>query len=205
MADIEGGGLALSASGSERVKTSQRVLNLASDGRFHTALFCSTCLVERPPRSKHCPICDRCVHRFDHHCPFVDTCVGRDNIGYFVGFCTWCVIAIGSHLTVAIPHVYSLIRAGKSADKDGFFVPTLSAAFRLPPPLLIITLLALVHFIWILLLLISQLIQIGMDQTTYENIRGIRPGNQSGFLKNTCNVLRGRPTDSKSTRDQAHI
>lgn len=108
-------------------------------------------------------------------------------------------------LTVAIPHVYSLIRAGESADKDGFFVPTLSAAFRLPPPLLIITLLALVHFIWILLLLISQLIQIGMDQTTYENIRGIRPGNQSGFLKNMYNVLRGRPTDSKSTRDQAHI
>ena len=44
-----------------------------------------------------------------------------------------------------------------------------------------------------------------MDQTTYENIRGIRPGNQSGFLKNMYNVLRGRPTDSKSTRDQAHI
>ena len=55
-------GLCRHRGASERVKMSQRILNLASDGRFHLALFCSTCLVERPPRSKHCPICDRQIN-----------------------------------------------------------------------------------------------------------------------------------------------
>ncbi|KAG8460125.1 hypothetical protein KFE25_014270 [Diacronema lutheri] len=41
--------------------------------------LCHTCHVVRPLRAKHCPICGRCVLRYDHHCPWVDNCVAYGN------------------------------------------------------------------------------------------------------------------------------
>ncbi|XXG96169.1 palmitoyltransferase swf1 [Hypoxylon texense] len=51
---------------------------------FHPGQTCRTCLLLKPPRSKHCAVCKRCVHKMDHHCVFINNCVGYGNQHWFV-------------------------------------------------------------------------------------------------------------------------
>ncbi|EPY89057.1 hypothetical protein CB1_000138027 [Camelus ferus] len=51
---------------------------------FPKNMKCSTCDLRKPARSKHCSVCNRCVHRFDHHCVWVNNCIGAWNTRYFL-------------------------------------------------------------------------------------------------------------------------
>ncbi|KAI8796714.1 palmitoyltransferase ZDHHC4 [Biomphalaria glabrata] len=71
--------------------TSKNAAMLASLYKADGVLFksgseCSTCRVIKPARSKHCKICNQCIHRFDHHCIWTNSCIGAGNLRYFLIF-----------------------------------------------------------------------------------------------------------------------
>jgi len=75
--------------------------------------WCRTCRIYRPPRSKHCPVCDNCVEKFDHHCPWVGNCIGRRNYIFF----QWFIHT--SFILVCAGFILSYVHLSLYAHKNG--------------------------------------------------------------------------------------
>lgn len=77
--------------------------------------LCPFCEVSYTQDSRHCFICNKCVHNFDHHCPWLNNCVGRDNHLVFYAYITTLLVYFIMLNTMCI---LSLVNWGHTFHKD---------------------------------------------------------------------------------------
>ncbi|XP_036280427.1 palmitoyltransferase ZDHHC4 isoform X2 [Pipistrellus kuhlii] len=82
---------------------------------FPEKRWCSTCDLRKPARSKHCSVCNRCVHRFDHHCVWVNNCIGAWNARYFL---LYLLTLTASAAAMAVVTTVFLVRLVVMSDLD---------------------------------------------------------------------------------------
>jgi len=143
------------------------IVELAETGSFDPVVFCSSCLVKRPLRSKHCSVCDRCVARFDHHCPWVGNCIGEKNHAHFVGYLLFLSILT---LSVSWGCQRYLASVCSYPPESGYF-GSVQAAMVCSPWVVFMMSMSVFHCVWVSCLAVCQMYQVSvLAMTTNERM-----------------------------------
>eukprot|EP00475_Leptophrys_vorax_P005554 TRINITY_DN13351_c0_g1_i1.p1 TRINITY_DN13351_c0_g1~~TRINITY_DN13351_c0_g1_i1.p1 ORF type:complete len:465 (-),score=93.29 TRINITY_DN13351_c0_g1_i1:34-1428(-) len=130
---------------------------------------CFICDIYKPPRSRHCYHCNRCVARFDHHCPFIGNCIGYKNHRLFWWFLLTEEIVLCGSIGLLI---YGL--------QDIDLTATNTASEYASLAYVLLGLLILGGFgLYVLLLLLLHTYLLLINQTTYELILTYRAKNSN--------------------------
>ena len=156
---------------SSRSEQNATVQDLLRQGIFDERHFCITCMTRKPLRSKHCRMCNRCVAKHDHHCPWVANCVANNNHRHF--FLYVATMWVGVLLYGWLSYEYLINRPPDDlSQKCNIVPPHICTLVSTDYFTFILTVWLLLQDVWVTMLLLTQLFQIGRGQTTFEVMKG---------------------------------
>ncbi|GIZ43951.1 hypothetical protein CKM354_000716000 [Cercospora kikuchii] len=152
-----------------RGQTKKTIDELVEHNAFNETHFCTTCMIRKPLRSKHCRRCGRCVAREDHHCPWVDNCVAVNNHKHFILYVLFLIVGIGFLIQLTLAYL-DVLPAPKDATCR-ILKAELCAEFSKDPLTIITNAWGSLQLTWTFMLLFVHFYQVARNITTYESMR----------------------------------
>lgn len=147
------------------------IVHMAETNNLRMETICSSCLIAKPLRSKHCAVTNKCVARYDHYCPWVLNAIGAGNHHYFMLYLIALLSTLLWHLLAAFNY-WSVV---DRLPDDLVYMDRMWYHMKSTPWVVWIFLNTCFHFIWVFLLLASQIYQmIFCGVTTNERINAFR-------------------------------